>query len=325
MLKPVSPTGDFPRIRLGVSACLLGQPVRYDGGHKRHAFLTDILAGYADFLPVCPEAGIGMGVPRPPIHLVGDRQRPRALGVEDASLDVTAALEGFATAALGDLHDVNGYIFKKNSPSCGLRRVKLFARPGYRARRDATGVFARVVTNALPLLPVIEEDGLDDPQRRENFICRVYVYRRWQALQARSLKAGELLNFHAAHRYLLMSHSRAACRRLEKLLSDRAAERRPHTADTYIREVMATLSRPSRRAGHYRVLTHLSGYLQQRMTGRQRAALTTRLAAYRDGTLSLGETVSILRDLFERYPHPDTARPIYLSPYPDSLRLRDAL
>jgi uncharacterized protein YbbK (DUF523 family)/uncharacterized protein YbgA (DUF1722 family) len=325
MIKPTCPNEAFPRIRLGVSACLLGQPVRYDGGHKEHTFLTGILAGYVEFLPVCPEAGIGMGVPRPPIHLVGDRQRPHALGVEDASLDVTAALEAFAAATLTELDDVSGYIFKTNSPSCGLRQVKVFARPGQRPRRQATGVFARVVTSALPLLPVMEEDGLDDAQQRENFICRVYVYHRWQALQAHGLNAADLLHFHAAHRHLVMSHSQASCRRLEKLLSGLSAERLPHTADVYIREVMATLARPSRRAQHYKVLTHLAGCLDQRMNSRQRATLATRLAAYHDGGLSLGETIATVRHLFEHHRHPDSDKPLYLYPYPDGLGLRNAL
>jgi uncharacterized protein YbbK (DUF523 family)/uncharacterized protein YbgA (DUF1722 family) len=323
MRTPASHSEEFPRIRLGVSACLLGEPVRYDGGHKRHAFLTDVLASHADYLPVCPEAGIGMGIPRPPIHLVGNRQRPRALGLDDPSLDVTTALESFAVATLGRLHDASGYVFKKNSPSCGLRQVKLSARPGYPARRQGTGIFARVVGDSLPLLPITEEDCFDDPQRRENFICRVYVYRRWQDLQVRGLSAAGLLDFHAAHRYLIMTHSEAACRRLEKLMSELSAPRLADTAAVYIRELMATLARPSQRARHAKVLQQLASDLEPRINRRQSTALASRLNAYRDGGLPLGEAIAALRGQFER--NPDIDKPVYLYPYPDSLRLRHLL
>lgn len=317
----------YPGIRLAVSACLLGEPVRYDGGHKRHAFLTDSLAAHVDYLPVCPEAGIGMGIPRPPIQLIGDRQRPRALGVDDAALDVTARLESFAATTLGGLHDVSGYIFKKNSPSCGLRQVKLRARPDLPARREGTGIFARVVTESLPLLPVLEEDGLDDPVRRENFFCRVYVYRRWQELQTRGISAAGLRDFHVTHTYLIMAHSQAACRRLKRLLPDLPGQPSAHTTDAYIGELMAALARPSRRGGHYKVLQQLAGALDPWINHTQKTALATRLNAYRDGHLSLGEAVTGLQRQFDRHPEADTggAAHLYLHPYPDSLPLRDTL
>jgi uncharacterized protein YbbK (DUF523 family)/uncharacterized protein YbgA (DUF1722 family) len=323
MTTPVFSGEGFPRLRLGVSACLLGEPVRYDGGHKRHAFLTEILAVHVDYATVCPEAGIGMGVPRPPIQLVGDPRHPQARGVDDASLDVTRALQAFGTATLGRLQDVSGYIFKQHSPSCGLRQVKVVTRPGRRARRQGTGIFARVVRDALPLLPVAEEDCLDDPQRRENFICRVYVYRRWQDLRACGLSAGGLRSFHAAHKHLIMTHSQAACRRLEKLLSNLPGRQLAHIGDAYIRELMATLARPSQRAGHYRALQLLAGDLAPRLNRRQEIALATRLSAYRDGSLSLGKAIATLRHQFDL--HPDSDRPVYLYPYPDSLHLRHSL
>ncbi len=322
-MTPASPSEQFPRIRLGVSACLLGEPVRYDGGHKRHAFLTDVLASHADYLPVCPEAGIGMGIPRPPIHLVGNRRRPHALGVDDPSLDVTTALESFAVATLGRLQDVSGYIFKKNSPSCGLRQVKLFARPGYHARRQGTGIFARMVVDSLPLLPVTEEDCLDDPQRRDNFLCRVYVYRRWQDLQVHGPSTAGLLKFHATHKHLIMAHSVAACRRLEKLLSHLPARQLADISAAYLCELMATLTRPSQRAGHARALQQLADYLEPRMSRRQSTALAVRLNAYRGGSLSLGEAIAAVRRQFAR--NPDIDKPVYLYPYPDSLGLRDIM
>jgi uncharacterized protein YbbK (DUF523 family)/uncharacterized protein YbgA (DUF1722 family) len=323
MTTATSPTEQFPRLRLAVSACLLGERVRYDGGHKKHAFLTDVLADHVDYLPVCPEAGIGLGVPRPPIHLVGDRQRPRALGVADTSLDVTAALAAYATTTLDRLHAVSGYIFKQSSPSCGLRRVKLYSAPGHRARRQGTGIFARLITNSLPLLPVAEENCLDDPRCRENFICRVYVYRRWQDLLVRGLDADSLLDFHTAHRDLILTHSQAAGRRLDKLLSELTDQQLAHTADTYVRDLMTTLARPSSRARHYGVLRRLAGRIEPRTDHRQWTALAARLNAYHDGNLPLSEVIVTLRRQFDRYP--DNRGRVYLHPYPDSLELRRTL
>jgi uncharacterized protein YbbK (DUF523 family)/uncharacterized protein YbgA (DUF1722 family) len=314
----VDPNPLFPRPLIAVSACLLGQPVRYDGGHKRLAFLTDTLARHADYLPICPEAGSGMGTPRPPIHLVGDARRPRALGLHDPGLDATERLEHFATATLPGLAGVSGYVFKRNSPSCGLRRVKLFAEPGRRARRVGTGIFARCVETSLPLLPMEEEDGLLDIRRRDNFISLVYVYRRWQELQSRDLTFARLSDFHSIHKYLVMAHSRAACRRLEQLLALLPHAGLESVADRYIGELMSALRRPARRTGHYAVLRELADALPDRG---ERATLSSTLAAYRDGSCRRGEAIDVLSRAVTRRRAPEwIARQVYLHPYPDSLR-----
>jgi len=310
----------FPRIKLAVSACLVGERVRYDGGHKRHAFLGDILAAHADYLPICPEAGIGMGVPRPPIHLVGERQQPHALGLQDPTRDVTAQLQQFGARTLGSLDGLSGYIFKKNSPSCGLRQVKVFARPGRYPQRNGTGIFARVIRESLPLLPVEEEDALDNPQRRDNFLCRVYVYRRWQDLQARGLCSAGLGAFHAVHESLVMAHSRAAFGRLEKLLSTATEPTLAETAAQYIQALMTTLARPARRSQHCTVLAQLAGELKPLLTPRQSALLAGTLAAYLAGNLALTEAIDTLRSHVDRHAQLGLGRQAYLYPYPDSLR-----
>jgi uncharacterized protein YbbK (DUF523 family)/uncharacterized protein YbgA (DUF1722 family) len=311
----------YPRLLIAVSACLLGQPVRYDGGHKRLAFLTDTLARHADYVPVCPEAGSGMGIPRPPIHLVGDARRPRALGLHDPELDVTERLESFAADTLPRLAGVSGYVFKKNSPSCGLRRVKLFAEPGHRARRVATGIFARCVGESLPLLPMEEEDGLLDLRRRDNFLSRVYVYRRWQELLSRGPTVAGLSDFHIAHKYLVMAHSRAACRRLEQLLASLPQDRPETVAERYIRELMSALRRPARRPGHYAVLRELADGVQHLSDRRERSTLANILSSYRDAGCGHDGAIDVLRHAIARPGAPDwMVRQVYLHPYPDSLR-----
>lgn len=159
-----------------MSACLLGRGVRFDGGHKRDDFLTGSLADFLDLVPVCPEVGIGMGVPRPPIRLVGDPERPHALGVDDATLDVTERLLSFARRCVPCLGDISGYILKRNSPSCGMEGVKVYDPPGTIVDRTGIGLFARVLMETKPLLPVVEETWLKDPVLRGDFLTRVLAY-----------------------------------------------------------------------------------------------------------------------------------------------------
>jgi len=165
-----------PRVKIGVSACLLGQEVRFDGGHKRDDFLTGSLVDFLDLVPVCPEVGIGMGVPRPPIRLVGDPERPRSVGVDDATLDVTERLLAFARRRISCLGDISGYILKQNSPSCGMVGVKIYAPEGTIIDRTNIGLFARVLMETKPRLPVVEETWLQDPVLRGDFLTRVLAY-----------------------------------------------------------------------------------------------------------------------------------------------------
>lgn len=254
MISAIAP--DFPRIRLGVSACLLGERVRYDGGHKRNDFIVDILARHVDYVSVCPEAGMGMGIPRPPIQLVGQPGQIRALGVENPDMDVTDRLQDYAQRQWPSLASISGYIFKQNSPSCGLRKVKLFRQPGQGMQRKGTGVFASALLRLAPLLPVTEEDCFDDPQQRENFITRIYVYRRWQDLLASGLTAEKLLAFHTAHKLLVRVYSQAAERRLAQLLANPSSQALEKISTAYIPEFMQTLKRPARKRQPYKVLLH---------------------------------------------------------------------
>lgn len=167
-------------IRIGISSCLLGEPVRFDGNHKHDRYITDTLGAIFEFVPVCPEVGIGLGTPRPAIQLVGSPEAPRALGVKVADLDVTDKLVRYGQCMAGKLTDISGYIFKSNSPSCGMTRVKLY--DGHRTSKQGVGIYAREIMRAHPLLQVVEEDRLGDPLLRDHFIECVFAYHRWQQL-----------------------------------------------------------------------------------------------------------------------------------------------
>ncbi len=314
-----------PLPRIGVSACLLGQPVRYDGGHKRDAFLVGPLSEFVEYVPVCPEAAIGLGVPRPTIRLMGGIERPRLVGTADAGIDVTDRMEIYAEQQAARLGDLCGYILKKDSPSCGMERVKVFNDLGTHAERKGSGVFARILMQRLPLLPVEEEGRLNDAVLRENFVNRVWVRQRWLALRREGVSAARLIEFHTAHKYLVMAHSQAAYQRLGRRLSNLSGHDLEAVADAYIEELMHTLKRRVTRQRHVNVLQHIMGYLKKRIDSGDKAELAASIESYRRGETPLIVPVTLLRHYFRRHPDAYMERQVYLRPHPEKLGLRNAI
>lgn len=227
------------RIRIGISSCLLGQPVRYDGGHKYAAYIARGLGRRFELVPVCPEVAIGLGVPRPPMQLVGTPRNPRARVIEDPARDYTARLAAYGRRMARALEDLSGYVFKSRSPSCGLAGVPVYPRPGAaRARRAGRGIYAQALLDARPLLPAVEEQTLADARARARFVQRVQAYHRWQRLVAKGLTPGRLRQFHVRHGHLVAARERRA---LERLL---ARADTPVAAAAYIRRLLQALARP---------------------------------------------------------------------------------
>lgn len=315
----------FSPVTIGISSCLLGEEVRYDGGHKRNPFITDRLARYMRFTPLCPEVGSGMTTPRPAVQLVGDKENPRVVGVNHPDLDVTAQLQAYSAQALAGLSHVSGYILKKDSPSCGMQRVKVFPAAGGAARRQGSGIFARTLMSQRPNLPVEDEGRLNDPVLRENFINRVYVYRDWQRFTREGITAAGLIEFHARHKYLVMAHSQAAYKRLGRLLSDLPRHAVTSTGDAYFSELMSALRRPANRKGHTNVLQHIMGYLKRNIDSHDKQELGTSIERYRQGEIPLVVPITLFRHYFRLHPDPYIAQQVYLQPHPDGLGLRNNL
>jgi len=310
-----------PRPVIAISSCLLGEQVRFDGGHKRDNWIIGPLGEFFDYRPICPEVAIGLGIPRPPIHLTGDPDAPRAVGVKDPDLDVTERLENYALATAARLQEVSGYILKSKSPSCGMERVKLYGPHG--GQKKSVGIHARVIMQALPNLPVEEEGRLNDPVLRENFVNRVLVYRRWQELLGQGISAKGLVEFHAAHKYIVMAHSQAANKRLGRMLSNLKGKRLPDVAEVYIAELMAALKRRCNRDRHVNVLQHIMGYLKKRLDGEDKQELVEAIEAYRRGEVPLIVPIFLLRHHFRHHPDPYMESQWYLYPYPAALGLRN--
>jgi uncharacterized protein YbgA (DUF1722 family)/uncharacterized protein YbbK (DUF523 family) len=310
-------------IRIGVSACLLGQTVRYDAGHKRDSFVADVLPRYFELVPVCPEVAIGMGVPREAIRLEGDPEAPRAVGVKTPALDPTDALRGYGREMAAQLGDLSGYVFKSKSPSCGLWRVKVYQPSG--PPKPGRGLYAAEIAAAMPLLPVEEEGRLNDPALRENFVERVYAFHRWQALVREGLTAERLVDFHARHKLILMAHGRRHLTPLGHLVADAGRRPLPELLDTYGRLFMEALAHPATRRRHTDVLQHLAGYLKRHLDAADKAELVEVIEAYRTGQVPLIVPVTLLRHHFRRHPDPYVARQLYLTWVPAGLGLWNAL
>lgn len=310
-------------IHIGISACLMGDPVRYDGGHKRLPFATDALAKYFEFIKVCPEQAIGLGVPRPTIRLVGDPTQPRLQGSQDASLDVTEKMQVFARDTARQLSHISGYILCAKSPSCGMERVPVVSEQGGGLGKVGVGVYARELMAAQPLLPVEENGRLNDVHLRENFVLRVVAYARWQAMMAAGLSVHELQEFHRRHKFLLLAHNQQIYRQLGPLVAEPTDLQA--AADHYIEAFMAALKKPASIKNHTNTLMHIQGFFKNHLDAEDRAQLSEVIRDYASGLLPLLVPLEMLAMLLKKYQVDYLLDQYYFNPYPRELKLRVGL
>lgn len=310
------------RIRIGISSCLLGQAVRYDGGHKHNSYITESLGQFFEFVPFCPEVAIGLGVPRPPIRLVADNEAVRARGVKDASLDVTDKLAAYAEKVAPKLAEVSGYILKKGSPSCGMERVKVYSA---KSKVSTAGIYAGTLMARLPELPFEDEGRLMDPHLRENFVERVFVYHRWQQLNAQRLSAKALVEFHTRHKFIVLAHDEKRYRELGRLVAMAGRGGMADLGRQYIQLLMQALKKPATRTRHANVLQHLSGFLKQNLDAADKRELLELIDSYRRGRVPLVVPITLLRHYLRRHPQPYLSEQYYLAPHPDELMLRNQI
>jgi uncharacterized protein YbgA (DUF1722 family)/uncharacterized protein YbbK (DUF523 family) len=310
-------------IRVGISSCLLGEQVRYDGGHQKDAYLTDVLARHVSWVAVCPEMEVGMGVPREPVRLVGDAGAPRMLGVTSGT-DHTAAMNELARRRVRDLarHGLHGYILKRGSPSCGLERVKLYTETGAMSR-TGVGLFARVLTEALPHLPVEDEGRLNDARRRDNFITRLFAYRRLVALRDSEPRPRDVAAFHAAHKYLLLAHSPAAQARLGRQVAEVADHPRGPWLERYAEGFMRALRTPVTRKKHVNALQHIIGFFKRRLSAEEKRELLGVIDDYARGLVPLVVPITLINHYVTRFDVGYVRDQIYLRPHPKELMLRN--
>ncbi len=317
-MSPAAP----PTLRLGISACLLGQEVRFNGGHKRDDFLVDTFGRYVEWVAVCPEVEVGMGTPRPPIRLErrGDGVR---LVMPSTGEDYTEAMRAWAerrVEALASM-DLDGYVLKKDSPSCGMERVKVYPDGGAPAK-DGRGLFAEALMARLPDLPVEEEGRLNDPPLRENFIARVFVHHRWREGEREGWTRAALTRFHERHKLLLMARDQNGMRRLGRLLGESSKDAPvEELAAAYRKGLTEVLRRPAVRRGHTNVLHHLAGYVSDALDREDRAEVTETIERYRLGLVPLIVPLTLIRHHVRRQGVAYLQGQAYLEPHPHELML----
>ncbi len=310
-------------ISIGISSCLLGERVRYDTGHKQHSYICHTLGNFFTFRPFCPEMAIGLGTPRETIRLVNIEGETRAVGTKTAEHDVTQALRENGEAQAHWQRELYGYILKKDSPSCGMERVKVYKKNT--PEKVGVGLYAEALLKNNPLLPVEEEGRLGDAVLRENFIKRVYSYRSWRSLVDSGVSMKKLTDFHSAYKYSLLSHNQNETRKLGSFLAEAHTLKLEEVVARYSETFMAILKRKASKRNHVNVLQHLQGFLKTDLDKADRQELGEAISEYRLGRLPLIVPIVLLRHHFRRHPKPFVDRCTYLNPHPGELMLLNTL
>jgi len=311
------------KINLGISSCLLGETVRYDGGHKLDRFLTDTLGQYVQYVPVCPEVECGLGVPRESMHLEGNPDSPRLVTTRTIQ-DMTDLMVRWARKGVVGLEkeDLWCFIFKSDSPSCGIERVKVYNEKGMPIEKGI-GMFARIFMEHFPLLPVEDEGRLHDPGLRENFIERIFALKRWREVLTRKENRGNIVDFHTKHKLLILSHSPKHYRTMGKLVA-RAKELSPREFyQQYQTLLMASLYLKTSPKKNANVLQHMMGYFKEQLPADAKKELLEVIEVYRKGYTPLIVPITLIQHYVRKYDQPYLKKQIYLTPHSLELQLRN--
>jgi uncharacterized protein YbgA (DUF1722 family)/uncharacterized protein YbbK (DUF523 family) len=311
------------KIKLGISTCLLGENVRYDGGHKLDRFLTETLGQYVDYVPVCPEVECGLPVPRESMHLEGDPDAPR-LVTSRTKEDMTDRMVRWAKKRVVDLEreGLCGFIFKSNSPSSGMERVRVYDRKSVPAKKGV-GIFARVFMNHFPLLPVEDEGRLNDPDIRENFIERNFALKRWREILVKKESRGNLVDFHTRHKLLILSHSPKHYQTMGTLVAkakDLPLRELYQQYQTLLMEALQLKTTPKKNSN---VLMHMMGYFREELSSDEKKELLEVIENYRREVLPLIVPVTLMKHYVRKYDQPYLKEQVYLNPHPLELQLRN--
>jgi uncharacterized protein YbgA (DUF1722 family)/uncharacterized protein YbbK (DUF523 family) len=311
------------KIRLGISTCLLGENVRFDGGHKLDHFLTDTLGQYVEYVPVCPEVECGFGIPRESFRLVGEPENPRLVTTR-TNVDHTDRMHHWARRRVQELEkeDLCGYIFKSGSPSSGMERVKVYDRNGVPAK-VGVGVFARIFMEHFPLLPVEEEGRLHDPKLRENFIERIFALKRWRETVAQKQSVGTLVDFHTRHKLLILSHSTEIHRAMGKLVAEGKGNPLKILYEKYQTLLMQALQLRTTAKKNANVLQHMLGYFKDQLSPDEKQEMLEIINQYRQGLFPLIVPLTLMNHYVRKYDQPYLIEQYYLNPHPVELQLRN--
>jgi uncharacterized protein YbgA (DUF1722 family)/uncharacterized protein YbbK (DUF523 family) len=310
-------------IRIGISACLLGEKVRYDGGHKRDGYLVETLGRYVEWVPVCPEVEMGLGTPRETLRLVRIDNDVHMV-LPKTGHDYTDEMRRFATRRVRELESSNlhGYILKRSSPSCGMERVRVFDAHGVPAK-SGRGLYAEALIERFPHLPVEEEGRLADPHLRENFIERVFAYARLRSFFSSAWKLSGLVAFQTAHKLLLMAHSPKAYQSLGRLVAEAKSVPRAELRQRYETEFMDALRETATTRRHANVFQHMAGYFREQLDAASRQELQSTIQEYAAGYVPLVVPLTLINHYVRKFDVAYLRGQFYLEPHPKELMLRN--
>lgn len=311
------------RIKIGISSCLLGNRVRYDGGHTLDRYIRDTLGQFFDFIPVCPEVECGLPVPRETMRLEGDPENP-ALMTTRTRIDHTGRMKTWAKKRVKALEKdgLCGFIFKKNSPSSGMTRVKVYNKKGM-PQPKGSGMFARAFMDHFPRIPVEEDGRLHDPILRENFIERIFALKRWRDILAQRKSLGRLVDFHTREKLLLLCHSPKHYRLMGKLVAQGKTKPLKDLYENYEKNLMDALTLKASRAKNTNVLQHIQGFFKKRLSADEKQEMVEIIHRYRQGIVPLIVPITLANHYVRKYQQPYLLQQTYLNPHPIELQLRN--
>jgi uncharacterized protein YbgA (DUF1722 family)/uncharacterized protein YbbK (DUF523 family) len=308
-----------PLIRVGISACLLGDQVRYNGGHTQSKLCLNLLSQCFEFTSFCPEVAAGFGIPRPTMRLIGDPSSPQLVFGNDHTSDLTAQLVNGFEKKLPEMGHLDGYILMKKSPSCGLERIKVYQPNGHPHQVRTAGVFAKALKEQYPLMPVEEEGRLHDDGLFDNFVMRVYAYSNFKREVLDQPSLHELMVFHSSYKYLLMAHNQDKCRALGRLLGSNKGAQLTELINSYFCDFMEALSKPASRKNHTNALFHILGYLKGNLTSVALEHIIEIIHNYNKGLTPLTTPLTLLKHHLIQYGSDYIKHQRYLEPYPEKI------
>ncbi|OGV47546.1 MAG: hypothetical protein A2017_11265 [Lentisphaerae bacterium GWF2_44_16] len=314
------------KIKVGISRCLLGEKVRYDGQHKLDPYLKDVLGKFVDWVPVCPEFECGLPVPREAMRLVGDIPSPRLLTIK-TGIDHTEKMLKWASIKIKELEkeELCGFVFKSKSPSSGMKNVKVYSsRNGTYPEKKGIGIFAAELMKSFPLLPVEEDGRLNDPSVRENFIGKIFIYGRWENLMKNNPSISGLISFHARHKLIIMAHSRKHLTELGRMLGNHKKADKD-IFDSYLQILMEALRFKANTKKNVNVLQHAAGYFKKKLPGDEKKELQDLIMKYYNGFIPLSVPLTLLKHYIKKYSNAYLSEQYYFNPFPEELGLRNYL
>ncbi len=311
------------KIRIGISSCLLGNAVRYDGGHKLDRFLTETLGQYVEYFPVCPEVECGMPIPRESMRLEGNPESPRLVTTRTKA-DKTQQMVSWAEKRVAELEKEGllGFIFKSDSPSSGMERVKVYNDKNM-AEKKGVGMFAAIFMRHFPLLPVEEEGRLHDPVLRENFIERLFALARWRAVPAGDASRGRLVAFHTQHKLQIMAHSNRHYQEMGRLVARAKQIPSQRLFEEYGRNLMEGLKLKATPKKNTNVLMHMAGYFKAQLSADEKAELLEVVDLYRKSLIPLIVPITLINHYVRKFDQPYLKEQSFLKPHPVELQLRN--